>query len=202
MHPYATDSHERKTVPFVLAVIATVLALGLAKIVEAAQVQNLWWLDVPAVWGFYGILWRLFDRSAWRWRVLRAVGLVRVPDLNGPWHGRGVSSHVERAGDRQEFECDVTITQRWRTLYVSLQTAHSQSESVIGALLVGDGGGQPILSYEYRNEPRTHAPASLNPHRGTARLALVAVDHLEGDYYTGRDRREIGTLDLRRVRGR
>jgi hypothetical protein len=198
MHPYATDSHERMTVPAVLMVAAILAAFGLAKGIEVSGLQpQLWWVDVPAVGGFYSIFWRLFDRYLWRCRLFRAIGLIRVPDLVGRWHGQGVSSHTDRAGDRLEFEVEVTIAQRWTTCRVHLETRDSQSDSIIGAFLIGDGG-QPSVSYEYRNEPRPHARDSMHGHRGMVRLGVVDPALLEGEYYTGRDRREYGTLRLTR----
>ena len=41
------------------------------------------------------------------------------------------------------------------------------------------------------------AQGTMHTHRGTAMLELKG-SVLEGDYYTGRDRREIGTIELRR----
>ncbi len=196
MHPYSTDSHERMTAPAVLVVVSILAAFGLAKGIDASGLQpTLWWLDVPAVWGFYSILWWLFDRWLWRCRLPRAIGVVRVPDLSRRWHGRGVSSYTDRAGERREFEVEVTITQRWTKCRVHLETRDSQSDSIIGAILAGDGE-RSTLSYEYRNEPRAHAGESMHGHRGMARLEVTDATHLEGEYYTGRDRREYGTLSL------
>lgn len=198
MHPYATDSHERMTVPAVLMVAAISAAFGLAKGIEASGLQaKLWWLDLPAVWGFYVIFWGLFDRWLWRCRLLRAIGLVKVPDLGGRWHGQGVSSYADRTGERQEFNIEVTITQRWTKCLVHLETRRSQSNSIIGAIVVGDVR-RPALSYEYRNQPQPHAAESMHTHLGMARLEMVDAALLEGEYYTGRDRREYGTLRLTR----
>ena len=62
-----------------------------------------------------------------------------------------------------------------------------------------DDGGGPMLSYEYRNEPKPHAAATMHPHRGMTRLGLVSPGRLEGEYYTGRDRQNYGTLSLEKV---
>jgi len=186
------------TVPAVLMVAAISAAFGLAKGIEASGLQaKLWWLDLPAVWGFYVIFWGLFDRWLWRCRLLRAIGLVKVPDLGGRWHGQGVSSYADRTGERQEFNIEVTITQRWTKCLVHLETRRSQSNSIIGAIVVGDVR-RPALSYEYRNQPQPHAAESMHTHLGMARLEMVDAALLEGEYYTGRDRREYGTLRLTR----
>ena len=55
----------------------------------------------------------------------------------------------------------------------------------------------PTLDYMYVNEPGAGALESMHAHRGTAMLEFKD-GVLEGDYYTGRDRREIGTIRLQR----
>ena len=55
-----------------------------------------------------------------------------------------------------------------------------------------------ILIYDYLNEPNPGAEETMHMHRWTARLVLTATDRLEGDYYTGRDRNNIGVIELRR----
>jgi SMODS-associating 2TM, beta-strand rich effector domain len=54
-----------------------------------------------------------------------------------------------------------------------------------------------VVTYEYANEPAADAVGSLHAHRGTARLVLTPNGKvLEGDYYTGRDRKSHGVLRL------
>lgn len=48
---------------------------------------------------------------------------------------------------------------------------------------------------EYINESDAHATEAMHMHRGTARLRLTdSGTVLEGEYYTGRDRKSHGTL--------
>jgi len=200
MHPYATDSSERTTVPAIVFVVAIGAAFGLARLVTASGLQDkLWWLDVPAVWGFYVLLLAVFDRWAWKWRPLRTVGLVRVPDLSGTWTGHGVSLFEDGEGKNTRFDVQVRITQRWTKCRIQLDTAHSQSDSVVASMSVGDGQ-RATLSYEYRNEPRALASPAMHPHRGAARLEMHDEAQLEGEYYSGRGRQGYGTLHLHRRR--
>jgi hypothetical protein len=55
-----------------------------------------------------------------------------------------------------------------------------------------------ILIYNYLNEPNPGTVETMHMHRWTARLVLTGTDRLEGDYYTGRDRNNIGVIKLRR----
>jgi len=200
MHPYATDSHERKTVPLILAMLAIGSAYGLSWLLGVTSLQDkLWWLEIPSVLGFYGFLWWLFDRCIWKWKLLRTVGLVRVPDFNGRWRGHGISSYLREDGNRAEFDFQLEIGQEWTRLHVRMETAESASDSLIGAIVVGDGR-RATLSYEYESHPRASAVETMQIHRGSARLERVNDDDsLEGEYYTGRGRQNYGEMKLQRI---
>ncbi len=63
--------------------------------------------------------------------------------------------------------------------------------------MVGNG---IVLSYEYRNEPLPRAVETMHAHRGTCSLELSSDgETLNGDYYSGRDRREFGSIHLAKV---
>ena len=84
---------------------------------------------------------------------------------------------------------------------VTLHTASSESRSLM-AMMSKDDAGREVLTYEYRNEPRSGAVSTMHAHRGLARLSLRREDGdiLEGEYYTGRDRQHYGAIRLRRER--
>ncbi len=198
MHPYATDSDERaRFVPLVLTVAAIVSAYGLSKLIDASGMQaKLWWVEFPSVAGFYALYWKAFDKWVWKWKLLRAIRLVRVPDFAGDWEGEGVSSYIEN-GERKRYNIEVHIEQEWTKFRVSARTQQSRSESVIGSIIVGDGR-YPSISYEYENKPSQHAAETMHAHPGMTRLELTDPTTLDGEYYTGRDRQNYGTLHLRR----
>jgi hypothetical protein len=198
VHPYATDSGERTTIPILLGALALGAAYLLGKLIAWLNWQNLWWLDLPGVWGFYVVFLWLFDRWVWRWDLLRTVGLVKVPDLNGKWKGIGVSSFKEEE-KLKEYNVEVDFRQRWRSLCVFLDTETSRSQSVIAGFLISDKRN-PLLSYEYQNDPRPHSAKTMRPHRGMTRLELVAPTILDGEYYTGSpDKQNYGSLRLEKV---
>lgn len=197
MHPYATDSAERLKIPIGLAAVAVASAWQLPQLLKYFHVEHaLWWADLPAVWGFYVLYWNLFDKWIWRWWILRSVGLVEVPDFSGTWTGHGVSSYTEH-GQQKRYEVQLNIRQRWTRCIVRTQTESSQSESTIGAILVREGA-RPALSYEYRNQPRANATDGMHAHPGVTRLEMIDDEHLDGDYYSGRDRQTYGSLHLER----
>ena len=163
------------------------LALGLI------DFEPQWWLSVPSFAGcFSGLFW-LFDHYVWRLGLLRKLKLFQLPDLDGKWVGEVESSYSQ---DRRTHSVSVVILQRWSKILIRLETENSRSRSVMAGLRTVDLPN-PELSYQYVNEPKSNAPGTMEMHRGTATLELIGHG-LEGDYYTGRGRGEVGTVKLRK----
>ncbi|MBI1953428.1 MAG: hypothetical protein HYS41_04815 [Candidatus Omnitrophica bacterium] len=196
MHPYSTDSKERIFVPFFLAVLSILGALLFHKWLAFLRIELPWWSEAPSVMGVYGLFHGFFDRAAWRWPILRKIGIVKIPDLNGSWKGEAGSSFDRHSSGR---EITVEIQQRWSRISVVLRAPDSISRSLIGGLLTEDPIGA-MLSYEYLNEPKSNAPATMQTHRGTTRLIIGEnLRTLEGEYYSGRGRSSAGVLNLKRI---
>jgi hypothetical protein len=194
MHPYATDSVERKTIPLYLVAVSILAAFLLHKILEGVIP---WWIDVPSVAGFYGLFYLAFEKLLWRMHFLSSLGLVQVPNLNGKWSGYVTSSFDKHASTH---DGTLEIHQSWTELSICLQTERSKSFSLIGTVTT-ENPAAGSLSYEYINEPRADALASMHTHRGLARFDLTALEDrwiLEGEYYSGRDRRNFGILHFER----
>src|SRR5260370_21293098 len=85
MHGYSTDSGERRIVPLLLASVAITLAWLSSKILAVMHLSLPGWLDAPSTLGFYGAFYALFDRNLGRNRLVRELGLIRVPNLTGAW---------------------------------------------------------------------------------------------------------------------
>ncbi len=193
MHPYATDSAERRYMPLILAAIS----IGLAWLLGLLPWRLPWWVDAPSVAGFYGLLYTWFDRHLWRGRWLRRIGLIHVPDLSGEWGGLVKSSHD---GTTEDHEVSLGIRQTWTHVSVVLRAGQSRSCSLIAAIHIDDADG-PALVYEYRNEPSSLAVDTMHVHRGITHLTFdKADDSLSGDYYTGRDRQTHGGIRVVRKR--
>ncbi len=61
-----------------------------------------------------------------------------------------------------------------------------------------EASGDTLLIYDYWSEPKAAATATLHATRGTAYLNGTK-NHLEGQYYTGRDRQNYGNLSLDKI---
>ena len=191
LHSYESEERGRVTVALFAVSILLVWLMDVA--LGAANFAPQWWLSVPSFGGFYAVLYWLFDNHVWRWRLWRATGLLKVPDLNGNWAGNVESSY----GNGSIHEVTISIIQRWSKLLVRFETGHSQSHSISSTLKVADVAN-PELSYLYINQPKASAPGTMSIHRGTATLELKG-DVLEGDYYTGRGRMTFGSIRLTRI---
>jgi len=190
MHPYATDSKERVHVVVMLALLSVAITYGFHAILTKTGVQWPWWLEAPSVWGVFGGLYLWFDKKLWRSKLLRKIGFVKIPDLNGHWVVQGQSTTF-----KEEFSGEIFIQQTWTHLSVTMETKHSRSHSLTASLLVHQPDGI-TLSYEYKNEPKHNAPCTMHAHRGTAVLRLKRGYSMDGEYYTGRDRLNFGVLNL------
>jgi len=195
MHPYATNSPERKLVPLYIAGASIITAWLLYESLAYVNLAIPWWLDAPSVLGFYGIFYRVFDKYLWRNHILRRIGVVNLPNLNGNWKGHLTSSFDNY---KTKYDASINILQNWTRIGISLDTENSESRSLTAAIII-ESPNTSVLSYEYLNEPKAPALKTMHIHRGTARLTLNSGNKvLEGEYYTGRDRKEFGVLNLKR----
>lgn len=144
--------------------------------------------------GFYGLFYGAFDRWIWRVRLLRSIGVIKVPDLNGAWDFRIISTFR-----KTEVEATVTIHQTWRTIQLRLETAQSRSSSQIASILTDDPN-EFVLDYEFLNTPKQGAAvATMHMHRGSAEIRFQkngAIANGEGEYYSGRDRENQGQMSV------
>ena len=150
--------------------------------------------SAPSVVGFYGGLYKLFDRYCWRWGLLRSIGIVNVPTLDGCWTGFVRSSHD---GHDEKHLVSVQIRQDWTQMQITLKGQFSQSYSFLAAVLTHAPEGV-VLAYEYRNEPIPNATDTMQMHYGTARLTMSPPGVMQGFYYTGRGRQNYGYIRLSR----
>lgn len=197
MHPYSTDSSERQVIHTGLLILSVGIAFGVGSFFETIDIRPNW-IEAPSALAVFGVLYRLMDRHLWRLRLLRKVGVIRTPDLNGVWNGYVESAVGDYAGERRDAA--ITILQTWSKMCISFAAEESTSESVAGLITIERPGG-PMLSYEFVNEPRAKAPPTMQPHRGAARYQLLANAEpltLEGEYFSGRGRQGYGIASFQR----
>jgi hypothetical protein len=197
MHGYSTDSDERRVVPLLLASLAISLAWLSSKLLAVIHLSVPWWLDAPSSMAFYGVLYAIFDRYLWRNGLVSKLGLVRIPNLAGRWHGYLISSFD---GHAKRHDLMINILQSWTQVTVFLTTATSISRSCAAVIQVDDPEGVALI-YQYQNQPLADAMRTMHMHYGTAMLRVSNGGCLVGDYYAGRDRRTFGRICCRRQLG-
>lgn len=189
MHPYSIDIEERKNILLFLAISSIILSWIFYKILGNYQISLPWWVESPSVLFFYGLLFIAFDK--WLWRYFRVIGLVKTPNLNGEWDG-----YIKTSFDNHSSKVKATlkIFQNWTRIKILLKTDQSSSQSETASITVDTPEGK-YLTYQYINDPRPNAVETMSIHRGTARLLFdEKKNSLEGEYYSGRDRQNFGSL--------
>jgi hypothetical protein len=195
MHSYTNDSNESKFLPLYIAGVSIFAAWSLNRILGTMQFTVPWWINDPSVIGFYGLFYAIFNKYLWKWRILRTIGVVKIPDLNGTWNGYVVSSFDKYA---TKYNATFKIFQNWTQISIILKTNYSKSSSIIASIITEDPNNI-VLRYEYRNEPMPNSKVTMHTHQGTAWLTIQPNEKvLEGEYYTGRDRKEYGMLRFER----
>ena len=193
MHAYSVDTNERKNILLILAVISIVFAWGLYKILSSYQIALPWWAESPSVLFFYGLLFVIFDK--WLWQYFKKINFVKTPNLNGVWSGSLKSSFNNHSS---EVKATLIIFQTWTRIKILLTTDQSSSHSETASIVIDVPEGEH-LSYQYINEPKPNAVKTMSIHRGTVRLLFnEKKNSLEGEYYSGRDRQNFGSLYFER----
>ena len=196
MHPYATDSNERRLIPRLIAVLGIIAALVVDRLLTLTPLTVPWWFDSPAVLGFYGIFYSIFNKLLWKCKIFRKIGLVKLPNLNGSWSGYVTSSFDEHS---TEYETAFTIKQDWNRISIIGEFKMSKSHSTSASVLIDDKAGITV-NFSYTNEPSVKAIETMEMHHGFNSVTLSPNGkEMSGNYYSGRGRQNIGQLVLEKV---
>lgn len=197
MHTYGVDSNERMRVLLIIGVLSVSAGWAINWGMRQLDFPLSWLIAPPTAMGCFGLLNEVFDKRLWTHTLATALGLTKIPNLSGTWPGL-----VEQTSDvvPKKVEAQLIIAQSWTRIGIRLRTGQSESASQMGAIDVGNGA-TVMLKYEYLNEPNPRAAETMHSHRGFARLSYSRSDGkeiLQGEYFTGRDRRTFGILQFER----
>lgn len=212
MHSYSTDISNRPKILAGLGALCVVVILGVRQILPilSTEILNGFPLTAPSFALLFGVIYTGYNRWLWRQPILRKLGLVKVPDLNGTWTGYIETSYQGEIADdvisdeddpKSEYtriDATLQINQRWREIEVHFEMDTSSSDSR-GATIIVNENMWPSLTYQYENHPPPNTVDSMQMHHGTADLELKNDDQiLEGVYYTGPGRENHGEMFFRR----
>ncbi len=145
--------------------------------------------QLPTVFTIEGLLWAVFAKWGWRWRLLQGW-LVPFPDLQGTWSGILRSSWINPETKHPEppIPVQVVIRQTFLNIHCILLTSESKSKSCCACLDIDPETGEKYLTGTYINTPRVRIRDRSQMHEGTVRLQIVGMQKpiLKGDYYTTR----------------
>ena len=192
MHDYAIDSRERVLVVKLLFMASALVSGVAAALIPSDLLPMRWLLPIPSIALVFGVSYWAFDNWLWRWRFLRVLRLISVPDLRGAWPGTVASSYTEF---EHQQSVTVTIEQTWTKMIVRLNAAESRSWSLSASILTNAPEGL-VLTYLFDSQPEAGSDKTMERFRGTVVLVSISADRLEGYYFTGRGRETHGSLKL------
>ncbi|MDD3503021.1 MAG: hypothetical protein PHE63_02945 [Eubacteriales bacterium] len=199
MHSYTVDSKERERIPLYLAIISVIFTWTFSKYIlnplAMAFSISVWWVDTPAVLGFYGICYKIFDLYLWKVKLLRELLGIKVPDLNGVWNVILKSSYDDFSEERY---ATITIQQTWTSISIRFENETSSSFSRTASIYTNDLSGAK-LSYEYQNSPNADTVDTMNIHIGFVCLRILEKNSiLDGEYFSNSGRKNYGRISIRR----
>lgn len=197
MHEYTTSYHDRKLAYYLLAILSSIVGIGVSFLLDAISDTSGIAIAAPSGLLLFGMLFLLFDRFVWRWSRLYKFGLVKIPDLNGDW------TAVIYSFRGKKIEAAVKIYQTYSKISIYLKTAKSDSLSQMAAIDMVSPN-MFILRYEYSAEFKRDEAANILRHYGVTCVRLKSNDHrfLENhsaNYYTEERRDSHGEITFSRV---
>lgn len=165
---------------------------------EGVAVNGSWFRPFSTVVGGLLFLLAIFDRWAWRLRILHGWFVPR-PDLRGTWCVELKSDWRNQATDKviDPIVAYLVVRQTFSTINARMLTAESASELVAGEINRASDGTYRLAAI-YRNEPKLSVRDRSAIHYGAIVLDVLGdpVKDLNGYYWTDRKTRgELRTLN-------
>lgn len=184
-----------------LIAISTTISYLISLLLKKCQINVPFYIDLPiSAIGIYSIFFGLFDNYFWKFSFFRRIGIIIADDLNGKWIGIVKSSYDDFKAD---IEAELNIKQTATRIKICGTFNQSKSVSVHENFSRSEIDNNVALFYFFRNEPKYDAVATMAIHEGSAKLIYDKdKDELNGYYYSGRDRNNHGTIEVRRIKNK
>lgn len=139
------------------------------------------WVETLSPLLAYGILYAIFEKYAWHWKIFSILGVVSVQDLRGRWKGKQRSSYKENSNN-VEVPSWLEISQTFSKIFVGACYERSQSESVVANFT--ELNEETYLFYTYDSEPNSLKSGTMQAHKGTVKLKYIPKERkLIGIYF-------------------
>lgn len=198
MHEYTTNYHDRKPTYYILAILSSLVGLGVVFLLKAISDVSGILIAAPSGIAVFGLLFVLFDQFVWKRPWLYNLGLIKIPDLNGDW-----KAEISSAATGNKIQAVVKIHQTYSKIRIHLETNKSDSLSQMAAIDMASPN-MFTLRYEYSAEFKRNDAAEILRHYGVTSVKLKSHDHkfLENhaaNYYTEQGRDSHGEITFSRV---
>lgn len=193
MHDYAVFEHNRATIGRWLGVISILISGGISQLL--IEIYSLTGLEAfakatIATGVIYFILHWLFNKYIWK------LPLFQIPDLSGKWKLEGQTLN-EDGTVKYNWDANIGIEQTWEKIIIKLKTQNSTSYSQTATLEKQHGFGGWLLSYSYKNEPKTGQCHELNSHNGYCQIEFnKEITKGNASYFNNNGRRTFGIMNL------
>lgn len=182
----------------ILVGISAFVVYGITTLLKQNQIDVPFYIELPSIPAVYGFLFLLFDKYLWKKPLFRTLGIVVADDLNGKWEGKVKSSYDKH---QTEIKAVLTIEQTATRIKICGLFDKSKSVSVHENFSRSELDNKVALFYFFRNEPSYDAVETMAIHEGSAKLIHdESNDTLSGYYYSGRDRNNHGTIEVKRIK--
>jgi hypothetical protein len=186
-HPYSADTNDRRLVHVYFAITGILLSYCIYLICETLRCTIPWWIDAPAILGFYGTIYIIFKKWLWNNSFFKFLLSLKTPDWNGTYNCI-LKTSFDNFHDEKKI--DIIIVQDWDTISITSRTNLSKSNSISGSFSI-DNAIYPVFTYEYINQPDNDAPSSMQIHIGMTSIWFENGE-LIGEFFTGRGRVTYG----------
>ena len=185
---------------FILTLVglSTLAVYGISIFLKKYGIVIPFYIETPSIPAVYALLFYVFDKFLWKSIVFKKLGVVIADNLNGKWVGVIKSSY----DNFQKDICTELLIEQSAT-EIKIYGTFNESESVSIHENFGRSeiDNKVALFYFFRNEPRYNAVATMAMHEGSTKITYdETTDTLTGYYYSGRDRNNYGTINVRRVK--
>lgn len=148
----------------------TVLSIFLAWCFAQVFTNIPFWVENLSPLLAYGILYSIFDKYLWNWKIFRWLGVSTFPDLRGRWKGNQTSSY--KVEDKNVIvQSYLEVRQSFSEICVCAYYQKSQSASVTANFVETSNGN--YLFYTYDSEPNSLKQGTMQIHKGTVKLKCI-----------------------------
>lgn len=192
------NNYKRFTIFILILVgISTLITYTISGILEKNGVRIPWYIETPSIPGIYALLFWIFDKYLWKYNFFKKIGIIIADDLSGEWEGFSISSY-----DNQDNKIKTKIIIEQSATKIKVYGLFNQSKSVSIHENFGysEIDNKVALYYFFRNEPSYNAVETMAIHEGSVKLLHDSKNKvLCGYYFSGRNRNNYGTIEVRKI---